>query len=176
MHGRTLRGASDVPKPMQHALTIKQRVPIRARRTLCTSGNSSISVFRQKKSEGQDGNENEGRTEVVVLEAHAAVTHQVGIPVRNGGNELFERAGGAHVGCKGWAERVHCVSTKSDQRRNHSETMFVHVCRGWVLIRSKRTPELAFFLQIPSSRSQPWPPKLTSTSAPTSWSRYLSTL
>jgi hypothetical protein len=38
------------PKAYMTRSRIKQHVPIRARRTLCTSGNSSISVFRTKKN------------------------------------------------------------------------------------------------------------------------------
>ena len=48
-----------------------------------------------------------GRTKVVILKAHPAVTHQVGIPVGDGSDELFERARRTYVGCERWPERVH---------------------------------------------------------------------
>lgn len=62
------------------------------------------------------------RTEVVVLEAHAAVAHQVGIPVSDGGDEALERAGRADVWSKGWPERVHVFRLLTSSSGPHGKT------------------------------------------------------
>lgn len=109
-HGRMFRGASDVPKPTVAIESNAKSTEFERDVPSVLQVAPPFLFFPRQRRATKNG---KLPTEVVVFEAHPAVSHQVGVPMSDGGEDLLEGAGRAHIRCERRPERVHRLFTSS---------------------------------------------------------------